>query len=183
MCKGPLTTQSGHLEKCEIVSRPYLQKSIKDLEALFVQNGGDVEVLASLEDELDHRKTPRALALKKKIIAAYESVPARKPEHYTEPAPKSQQKIEAKRQTFEPKVTAKAKTTLKRDDLGPKPTVANAPQDILRAWTALEVLSPQGYRRETDLVAGDRTRIARFEDKELPWKLGEKITAQETPVL
>jgi len=50
----------------------------------------------------------------------------------------------------------------------------NDPQDILRTWTALEVLSPQGYRRETDLVAGDKSRIARFEDSDLPWELGER---------
>jgi len=36
------------------------------------------------------------------------------------------------------------------------------------------VLSPQSFRRETDLVAGDRSRIARFDDKELPWLKGER---------
>lgn len=47
--------------------------------------------------------------------------------------------------------------------------VTNDPQNILRTWTALEVLSPQGYRHETDLVAGEKSRIARFEDVEVPW--------------
>lgn len=71
--------------------------------------------------------------------------------------------------------TRKAKnTTMKRDDLGPKPPVVNAAQDILRAWTALEVLSPQGFKRETDLTSGDNSRIARFDERDLPWHLGER---------
>lgn len=55
-----------------------------------------------------------------------------------------------------------------------RPPVTNDAQDILRAWTALEVLSPQGYRRESDLAAGDGKKIARFEDRPLPWETGEK---------
>lgn len=51
--------------------------------------------------------------------------------------------------------------------------MTNDPQNILRTWTALEVLSPQGYRYETDLTAGDKSRIARFEDAEVPWIKGE----------
>ncbi len=157
-----------------MLTRPYFNKSINDLEALFTQNGGDDEVLANLTAELGYRSTPRAFVLKKKVIAANERVPARKPESQRKPPPKPQQKGEAKQQTFELKPSPKAKTTLRRVDLGPKPTVANAPQDILRAWTALEVLSPQGYKREEDLAAGDKSKIARFDEKDLPWALGER---------
>lgn len=48
----------------------------------------------------------------------------------------------------------------------------NDPQDILRAWIALEVLSPQGYRREADSTGGDISRIWSLDDEELPWTKG-----------
>lgn len=57
---------------------------------------------------------------------------------------------------------------------GPKPSVNNDPQDILRTWTALEVLAPQGYRRETDLVGGEMARLAWLKEGPLPWEVGEK---------
>ena len=39
---------------------------------------------------------------------------------------------------------------------------------------ALEVLSPQGYRREADLVGGQSSRIADISKARLPWEVGEK---------
>lgn len=49
------------------------------------------------------------------------------------------------------------------------------PEHILDAWTALEVLSPQSFRRPEDLVAGDRGKIASLENRLLPWEgAGEK---------
>ena len=47
---------------------------------------------------------------------------------------------------------------------------------VVSAWIALEVLSPQTFRYPTDLVDGDRRRIADFSklDTLLPWERGEK---------
>ncbi len=54
-------------------------------------------------------------------------------------------------------------------------TAGSTPERILDAWTALEVLSPQSFRRPEDLAVGDRTRIASLEDRLLPWQgAGEK---------
>ncbi len=39
-------------------------------------------------------------------------------------------------------------------------------------WTALEVLSPQSFRRPEDLASGDRQRVARFNERGLPWENG-----------
>tara|TARA_R110000787_G_scaffold71920_18_gene160210 strand:- start:1184 stop:2749 length:1566 start_codon:yes stop_codon:yes gene_type:complete len=47
--------------------------------------------------------------------------------------------------------------------------IANNPVDILTAWTAMEVLSPQTYRKPQDLVDGDRKRVANFDNRDLPW--------------
>ncbi len=43
------------------------------------------------------------------------------------------------------------------------------PRRVLDAFTVLEVLSPQGFRRPEDLVGGDRRRLAALEPKALPW--------------
>ena len=39
-------------------------------------------------------------------------------------------------------------------------------------WTALEVLSPQSFRRPEELASGEGYRIARFQDHALPWEKG-----------
>ena len=155
-------------------SRPYFKKSVKELEALFAQSSDDATVLANLKVELGFRNTQRALALKGKVFAANESAPKtvareEKSSGRQWAEPKTEKPIPR-----EPAHPSVKKTTLKRSDLGPKPPVENSPQDILRAWTALEVLSPQGYKREADLAAGDKSRIARFDESDLPWELGER---------
>jgi len=157
-----------------MASRPYFQKSIKELEALFAKQGIDATVLANLKAELSFRSTQRAKTLEEKVIKATTGTPKteakRDPWRTSETPTQTPIDIPPPEQ---PKLQIK-KSTLKRSDLGPKPAVANAPQDILRAWTALEVLSPQSYKREADLAAGDNSKIARFDDKDLPWNLGEK---------
>src|SRR5205085_9378267 len=52
--------------------------------------------------------------------------------------------------------------------------LTNLPESILSAWTALEVLSPQLFRKPEDLASGDRSRVARVDTVELPWERGEK---------
>ncbi|WP_158963688.1 AAA domain-containing protein [Chachezhania sediminis] len=157
-----------------MAERPYFKKSIAELEAVFANSRSSSEILHRLLHELEFRNTQRAIALKDKVLAANDSKnlgPA--------PPPLSRKTVDLK-----PKMIDKP---ARNDGLvfpsgpeqpiakpGANPPVTNDPQNILRTWTALEVLSPQGYRRETDLVAGDRSRIARFEDAELPWKAGER---------
>ncbi len=157
-----------------MASRPYFQKSIKELEALFAEQDIDATVLSNLKAELSFRSTQRAKTLESKVIKATQGVPKtqtkREPRRIPETPTQTHIDIPPPEQ---PKPQIK-KTTLTRSDLGPKPAVANAPQDILRAWTALEVLSPQGFKREADLAAGEISRIARFDEKDVPWNLGEK---------
>lgn len=38
----------------------------------------------------------------------------------------------------------------------------------MTAWTALEALSPQSYKRPEDMAAGDRSRVALL-DRDIPW--------------
>lgn len=157
-----------------MASRPYFQKSIKELEALFANQSNDATVLVNLKAELAFRSTQRAKTLEDKVTKATQGSPKNEPKKEQWRIPETPTQTTMELPPAEQTKPGIKKTTLKRSDLGPKPAVANAPQDILRAWTALEVLSPQGYKREADLVAGDNSKIARFDERDLPWNLGEK---------
>jgi hypothetical protein len=56
----------------------------------------------------------------------------------------------------------------------PSPQNANQPAAILAAWTALEALSPQTYRRPEDLAPGDRSCVVNLSTAHVPWEIGER---------
>ena len=62
----------------------------------------------------------------------------------------------------------------KEQNQGPLPPVTNAPEQILSAWTALEVLSPPSFLRPEDLAGGDRKAVAALNEPALPWERAEK---------
>lgn len=153
-----------------MTGRPYFKKSIAELEVTFDQSLNDGDTLDLLLQELEFRSTQRASDLKDKAQAAAKKLKPisdaacmRKNEQVPTIPTHSHDNYAKELEKSAP--TKKARSKL---------PVVNNPQDILRTWTALEVLSPQGYRRETDLVAGNKARIARFEESELPWVIGEK---------
>ncbi|MCJ2184551.1 AAA domain-containing protein [Novosphingobium sp. 1949] len=151
-----------------MTTRPYFDKSISELEVAFEDGRKDRATLHRLLHELEFRNTQRAIALKEKILGANDT-------SGDTPPPQARQATKADgmppRQHKPVEVVEPIRPMAKA---GPKPPLTNNAQNILRAWTALEVLSPQGFRRETDLVAGDKSRIARFEKHDLPWELGER---------
>ncbi|NRA88812.1 MAG: hypothetical protein HRU28_15815, partial [Rhizobiales bacterium] len=55
-----------------------------------------------------------------------------------------------------------------------KPDVTNQPQNVLHAWTALEVLSPRTFKRKSDFATGPNKQIILISNSELPWVKGEK---------
>jgi len=157
-----------------MVRRLYFQKSIKELEDIFARKSSDCNVLADLKSELEFRNTKRALSLKVKVIDMLQSLKKAVPKGETWHISEKPAQMTIEHPSTEPTSPEVKRTTLKRNDFGPKPAMENAPSDILQAWTALEVLSPQGYKNEADLAAGDKSRIARFDERDLPWKLGER---------
>jgi hypothetical protein len=52
------------------MSRPLIQRSVSDLEALFANSKSDVGLLKQLEHELQHRQTTRAVALLAEVRVA-----------------------------------------------------------------------------------------------------------------
>lgn len=153
-------------------SRPLFNKSIVELETAYKNNSADESFCRTLLSELGHRTTQRAQKLKNKIVVVKKVTPAftsKPPPRQTDTAFEEPKKKAQHSNEPRPEVQiAKPKF-----ELGPKPAITNDPQNILRAWTALEVLAPQGFRREIDLVGGDKYRIA-YIDRELPWENGER---------
>jgi hypothetical protein len=159
-----------------MTSRPLLKKSARELEALSKEEENNLPLLREILTELSFRTTGAAAQLRKTLehrLSARGSTPA--PEGATSPTPAQ------KRESFHNSINTLE--TLRPEPGGavpernhvpvatkPKPPVTDKPPHILEAWTALEVLSPQGYRRESDLASGKPTAIAPlFPGVPLPW--------------
>ncbi len=54
----------------------------------------------------------------------------------------------------------------------------NSPENILLAWSAIEVLSPQTFQNPEDLVGGDRSRVERLGESKPPWAPPERKIPQ-----
>ena len=140
--------------------RPFYAFRIQELEQELPRCQGDVEALKVLRHELSFRFTTRASALKEQVEEALRSTETAQrkpssPQPVIRPAP-----IPAPDQPAKP-----------RPFSGPP----NSPETILDAWTSLEVLSPQTFRRPEDLAGGDRRAVASLEAAKLPWEgIGEK---------
>jgi len=174
-----------------MVARPYTQKSVFDLEAIFARSHNDASELDRLSNELTFRKTAKARTLAEKVdkaladLARHEgvsmSVSSALTRHSgsapTTPHIVAPSDALAEGKPLSPK-PATAPITQQRDsgdqiDLGPLPSFSpsgkvNDARAILAAWTALEALSPQGYKRPEEMASGDRSRIALLE-RGIPW--------------
>lgn len=161
------------------MSRPHLSASIVELECIFSTAEGDRKVLKTLLAELSQRSTERAGRLKAKVIAALEGLETAKAPPRASTAsppppkpPEPPQPTAPKAPPPEPKPEAKPSTPPPWLDRGPRrppPPVRDRAEDVLSAWTALEVLSPVTYRKPVDMADGDARRIALL-DGGLPWR-------------
>ncbi len=165
------------------MSRPLLSSSIEAMEALFVQSGSNAVQLRQLYEELAYRTTKRAAKLRLQVEKQLESpkvkppvnkLPEQIPIPLSSPSPEkpaSPQPAPKAQMPATPQVCCK-----QNDSKEPQafPPITNRPENILSAWTALEVLSPQNFNRPEDLASGDKTKVARFNEASLPWELGAK---------
>jgi len=172
-------------------TRQYAQKSIFDLEAIFEQSRNNVSELEQLLSELTFRNTARARTLKSKIEQSLTVLSDRSVVAMSASSPSTRNPDSASIQSsqavphnapaaveqLQPKTIPESAMQEKFDkeqiDLGPLPSFspsnkANDARAILAAWTALEALSPQGYKCPEDMATGDRSRVALLE-RGVPW--------------
>jgi hypothetical protein len=164
-------------------TRPLIQKGVAELEGLFDQRREDAAFLKILVAELSERKTQRAQELKERAVQAI-SVASKRASSPVQPKPVpiaekpphgATINAEAKAAASPPAIEAapqKASGIRAPTTSSPRPSIDNKPDDILLAWTAMEVLSPPSFRKPEDLAGGDRYRIATFKDGALPWEGG-----------
>lgn len=169
-----------------MTKRPYSKLRIEQLEALFEHDGGDARTRAALLHELkNHRKTRRAGKLCERIEATHTNGSTKPPQttpaqssscgHANDPIPPVKKPLES--DTVSPPHSILVGEV--QSSAPPKPPITNNTENILSAWMALEVLSPQAYRREADLVAGQKSRIAYLNSSTLPWERGEGSRPQK----
>lgn len=173
------------------MARPLLASSIQELEALYRNHSESEQHLRALHNELTHRKTERAAKLRSQVeerLAELNSEPPSRAQHSQGPPPVTPRQNQSRsrpveRQPIPPPTprpdTGRISTETRRAETrtsapSPFPQITNRPEDILSAWTALEVLSPPAYNRREDLAAGDRMRVAPLASSALPWERGEK---------
>lgn len=160
------------------MSRPFIGHSIEQLESLFSDQGTNRHTLNELAQELSFRKTARARSLATRVRR-------RQAELAISHAPASPLKPVEPASILKPPVDIQSTEPPTSPPLACPPPLApsgesrifhemnytNRPIDLLDAWTALEVISPQTYRREADLAGGFASNIIPL-DRSLPWDNG-----------
>lgn len=164
--------------------RPLFSFSNEDLELLFAKCDNDAAQLHKLHEELSHRTTKRAAKLRSQVekqlkSAKIERLVNKLPEQIPILLSSPSSVLE---ELASPLLSTKAQiSTLppicckQNDSPEPQafPPVTNISENILSAWTSLEVLSPQNFNRPEDLASGDKSRVVGF-NQGLPWEKGEK---------
>lgn len=144
------------------MDRPFIAYKIAELEEAFAERNEDRQFLELLTVELTHRTTPRAAKLMAEAQSRLQAPPAK-------PARSLAPELQAAAATAARPVPVQDAPTIR---IPPQPAAPGTPQATLDAWTALEVLSPQSYRRPEDLAGGDKQAVARLDQGRLPWEAG-----------
>jgi len=161
-----------------MAQRPYFNKGIDFLEPLFDSSRDDEDALRVLLNELEHRHTPRALELKRRVIQALGTMSsdqgAKDDVKFLAVSDVPQEGFsfeddDAPTSSPEPEPSALSNTPYEIQEVRPKPSLNNAPTDILSSWTAMEVLLPNSYKKRYELAPGRDQSIASFERGDLPW--------------
>lgn len=168
-----------------MTDHPYFNKTIAELEQLFQQHSDDYELRELLRNELSYRTTKRALKLSEQlgglVITPVQAEPdAVETEEagtgqieenligHTDDNPQSNN--HSHRKPFIPIVSPESPYTSNE-------SLANgdsAPEAIINAWTAMEVLSPATFLKPAALVGGSPQDVASFSNRVLPWRDGPK---------
>lgn len=160
------------------MNRPFFNFRISELEVEFAARRDDVEFLHFLIDELGYRSNPKAAKLQILALDALAKLqkPSRPAEPEILPSPRAAPPSQPERNPPAPPGKLAGFVASAVSDHRPSTSeVSDEPEAILDTWTALEVLSPQTFRRPEDLAGGDRQAVAWFDRERLPWEgAGEK---------
>ncbi|WP_348773184.1 AAA domain-containing protein [Franconibacter sp. IITDAS19] len=174
-----------------MMKRQYAQKSIFDLEAIFERSRNNASELECLLNELAFRNTSKSRTLTTKIEQTLTALSSRRVASMPGSSPSASHLGSAPTQSPQvvpsdaPATVVQLRTKATPDplmqqqfgkdqiDLGPLPSFspsvkANDARAILAAWTVIEALSPQSYKRPEDMATGDRSRVALLE-RGVPW--------------
>lgn len=159
------------------MTRPFFNHGIQALEAEFARRRDDTPFLQALLDELEYRSTQRAADLRNRVtecLARADVAPDGQAPAELEAAPPAADTFhfDEDEGTITDEIPAADESVAEPDDdTRPEfPTVTNDAASVLTAWTALEVLSPPSFRRETDLTGGDRSAVVRLDSAKLAWE-------------
>lgn len=169
------------------MARRFARSSIQELEALFEEKNNDVDILLVLQEELSFRKTQRAARLstqvKERLAILQPKVPWSNPAHEKSSSARSpddqlgsrphEKHPSSDSPPASPKSPLRGGPSGVDRGLSPSPPITNRPGDVLSAWIATEVLSPQVYVRSEDLATGDKSRVITLSEP-LPWERGDK---------
>ena len=152
-----------------LMNRRYFRSSIPELETLFENGKDDGPVLKALEDELAHRKTERAAKLRRRVAMRltqlgictsssmlkqhsldFGSVPVNGNDRIVQPRTDTLMALKKSSHNSE-RVSATLRARQKNHSQQTVSPITNEPESILSAWIALEVLSPQTFRKPEDL--------------------------------
>ncbi|WP_412025261.1 AAA domain-containing protein [Burkholderia cepacia] len=158
------------------VQRPFFNKSITELEALFTSAAADEILRERLRDELNCRNTTRAASLLKRIEDSLRT--PRSSEigddfgtQNRQPPPTPQSREPASPDSYNGNAKNKPASA---EESASRPHQSNEPSAIVASWIATEALSPQTYRQPADLANGDPRCVAWINRDELPWTKGER---------
>lgn len=162
--------------------RKYFKHKVVELEGVFENSKDDVAVLEELEEELDlHRNTQRAKTLLEAVRTHLGGEATDDLTNVTpigapidEPLQHANQNDETELEIdWEAIISGAAQHAFEDVDGDIQAELANRPEDILDAWTALEALSPQSYKKPKDLVVPGGS-VAYLRHDQEPWLKYEK---------
>ena len=172
----------------QAMARRFFRSSIYELEALFKEKNNNVDILLALEEEVSHRKTERAARLRNQVKERLVVLrPGTSSREQASAGPQSLQSFQhqsvsgthEEQQSSHPHILHPETPVVSipssaEGEPSPLPPITNRPDDVLSAWTALEVLSPQLYTWPEDLSGGDKKRVVTINEAPLPWERGDK---------
>lgn len=168
--------------------RPFIKKSMAELEQKFEMESGDPSFRKLLGEELQHRTTQKAERLKKRLAAIEEA--SQKPSqlsasvHDHKVAISHKNSSEESAETIPDAAPVSPAKTVTADPALIEPMILDLPpvtdnthsyskpEAVLNAWTAMEVLSPATFRKPETLCDGNPRSVIRFSNGMMPWQDG-----------